>query len=97
MVPATASMSVSRVLLLEVLVEAGIILAALLLGCSRWRKAHPRLRQPLAGAAEHRRTSLEERPALLAEVAVLVAEGWLHWRPLNAGAAIAARAAPTGR
>ena len=99
----TVSMSVSRVLLLEVLVEAGIILAfALLL----WLLAMVESDETasfggkIALSLSSVRLNTDsifgwkERPASSpAEVAVLVAEGWLHWLLLNvAGAVIVARA-----
>ena len=100
----TVSMSVSRVLLLEVLVEAGIILAfALLLwllAMAEGPSGHSGFGSKLALSLSSVRLNTDsifgwkERPASSpAEVAVLVAEGWLHWLLLNvAGAVIVARA-----
>jgi len=100
----TVSMSVSRVLLLEVLVEAGIILAfALLLwllAMAEGPSGHSSFGSKLALSLSSVRLNTDsifgwkERPASSpAEVAVLVAEGWLHWLLLNvAGAVIVARA-----
>ena len=100
----TVSMSVSRVLLLEVLVEAGIILAfALLLwllAMAEGPSGHSSFGSKLALSLSSVRLNTDsifgwkERPASSpAEVLVLVAEGWLHWLLLNvAGAVIVARA-----
>ena len=99
----TVSMSVSRVLLLEVLVEAGIILAfALLLwllAMAEGPSGHSSFGSKLALSLSSVRLNTDsifgwkERPASSPAEVVLVAEGWLHWLLLNvAGAVIVARA-----